>query len=351
MRLSTLIKHRSVWMGIAILWIVFFHSTLSVPNVLRIPFIQNIGYGGTDIFMFASGLGTYFSYTKDYDSTAFMQRRLARLAPVYLPFIVIWIIYKFSQEAYSVKEAIGNIFAVQGFTGLGNEFNWYITGLLVVYILAPYFSGLIDRINKPHIFSLLIVALLIISIPFWGTYSAIMVVTRLPIFVMGMYFAKLSKNSEKKLTGKLAVVLVGVMLVGFMILMLFYIIYHLDYLRMHGLHWYPFILITPGLCILISGLAEIAQKNSLTKGLFKILGKVGEYSFEIYLIHIFCFDVYHNYLIPAGILPRSNWSVLFVLILVIPLCLLLRVCSKGCCQLFHFLINSLRKTVRKPGQI
>lgn len=149
MRLSTLYKHRTVWMGIAILWVIFFHSGLVVSNA-RIAYIENIGYGGVDIFMFASGLGVYFSYTKDYDSTAFMGRRLKRLAPVYLPFIVVWILYKFMQGEYPINAAIGNFFAVQGFTGLGNEFNWYITSLLVVYILTPFFGGLIDKINKPQ---------------------------------------------------------------------------------------------------------------------------------------------------------------------------------------------------------
>lgn len=341
MRLSTLNKYRSVWMGIAMLWVVFFHSGLSISNKY-ISFVKNIGYGGVDIFMFASGLGTYFSYTKDYDSTAFIQRRLARLAPVYLPFIVIWLFYKFLQGEYPVNAVIGNIFAVQGFTGLGNEFNWYITGLLVVYILAPYFCGLIDRINKLQIFLLFIVTLLIISISFWEAQAAIIIVTRLPIFVIGMYFAKLSKNNENKLTSKSGVFLVGVMLAGLIILKLFYV-KSPQYLWLYGLYWYPFILITPGLCILISVFAEITQNINLAKGFLKILEKIGEYSFEIYLIHILCIDIYNNYLIPAEILPQSNRSALFVLLPVIPLCLLLRVCSKGCCRLVHSLIDGLGK--------
>lgn len=338
MQFDTLNKHRSVWMGVAMLWIVFFHSGLRIPNVY-ISYIAGIGYGGVDIFMFASGLGNYFSYTKINDSTVFMQRKLARLAPVYLPFIIIWIFYRAGVSPLPIKAAIGNLFAVQGFTGLGDEFNWYITGLLVVYILAPFFSGLIDRINKLQIFSLLIVALLIISIPFWESQFVI-IVTRLPIFVLGMYFAKLSQNN-KKLTSKLAVVLVGVMLVGFILLVFFYAKYP-DYLWVRGLHWYPFILITPGLCILISLLAEIAWKINLVKGFYKILKKVGEYSFEIYLIHIFALDLYKNCLIPAEILPQSNWSVFFILLSVIPLCLLLRVCSKGCELLARASVSHLK---------
>ena len=224
---------------------------------------------------------------------------------------------------------------------MGNEFNWYITGLLVVYILTPFLSGLIDKINKPQIFALLIAALLIITIPFWDSLSIIIIVTRLPIFVIGMYYAKLSKNNENKLTIKLAVVLVGVMLAGFILLALFYAKYP-EYLWARGLYWYPFILITPGLCILISILAEITWKYKLARRFFNILGKIGEYSFEIYLIHILCIDVYDNCLIPSGILPQSNWSVFLILMLVIPLCLLLRICSRGCRRLVQLSLSYMR---------
>lgn len=340
-QLKTLFKHRSVWMGIAILLVVLYHyepiyPDVSVP-VLKIiakiiTKIKNTAYGGTDIFMFASGLGAYFSYTKDHDATAFLIRRFKRLAPVYFPFIVIWSLYKYFHGNFPIKAAIGNLFALQEFSGLGNAFNWYIAALLIVYILTPFFAGLIKKINNARDFFLLIALLWVISVPFWGSTNGIIIVTRLPIFVIGMYFAKLSENDEIRLQGKFAIILAVTMFAGMLLLMLF--LRKLDsYCWNFGLFWYPFILITPGLCIFTSAFAEMVWKIKFFRILFNILDKIGKYSFEIFLVHLLCLDIYQNDLIPAQILPESKWSLLILWFSVIPMCLLLHICSKGCIKL------------------
>lgn len=344
MQLRALYKHRSVWMGIAILLVVLYHYELiilpdmPILNIITRIFskIKTTAYGGVDIFMFASGLGAYFSYTKDYDATAFLIRRFKRLAPIYFPFIVIWSFYKYFHDSYPIKSAIGNLFALQGFTGLGNEFNWYITALLIVYILTPFFCGLIKKIKNTHSFILLIGFLWIISIPFWGSTNGIIIVTRLPIFVIGMYFAKLSENDKNRLQGKSAIILAAAMLTGMLLLMLF-IRKFSSYCWSFGLFWYPFILITPGMCLFISAFIETVGKFKFFEILFKILGKIGNISFEIYLSHILWSDVYREILIPANILPQSKWSVLVLWLGVIPLCLLLHMCSKGCIKLVKHL--------------
>ena len=129
------------------LWIVFFHVELTVTDEYLSVF-KIMGYGGVDIFMFASGVGVYFSYVRDHDPAAFICRRIKRLAPVYLPFIILWCVYKTWLGGFNYGAVIGNLFGVQGFTGLGGEFNWYITGLAVMYLLAfslAYERGEITR--------------------------------------------------------------------------------------------------------------------------------------------------------------------------------------------------------------
>ena len=93
MQLKDLYKHRSVWMGLAMLWVVLFHAA-PVTNIKLLDMFSASGYGGVDIFMFASGLGAYYSYTRDHSPLDFIRRRVKRLYPVYLPFIIIWAIGK-----------------------------------------------------------------------------------------------------------------------------------------------------------------------------------------------------------------------------------------------------------------
>ena len=50
-------------MGIAILMVIYFHSGFS-SNIEILKTIRTFCYCGVDIFLFASGIGNYFSYFK-----------------------------------------------------------------------------------------------------------------------------------------------------------------------------------------------------------------------------------------------------------------------------------------------
>lgn len=71
----------------------FFHSGMQSSS-LAFRRIEATGYGGVDIFLFASGLGNFYSYTKDNSPVDFILRRIVRLAPVYLLFMAVWLPYK-----------------------------------------------------------------------------------------------------------------------------------------------------------------------------------------------------------------------------------------------------------------
>ena len=330
MPLSVLNRHRSVWMGIAMLWIVFFHSGIAFTNPV-LASIQQFGYGGVDLFMFASGLGAYYSYTKTHDPVAFLARRLARLAPVYLPFIAVWFIYRYliwGSYTLPFRAITGNIFALEALIDMDFTFNWYVSFLLIIYILAPLFCGIVERIDSLRAFLLFIAVLLLISVSF-SLNRMLIIVSRLPVFAAGMYYAKLSKDPQKKLTGRCALLLAAMILVGFALLVWFYQQYGL-YLSSYGLHWYPFLLIAPGMCILISAFAEAVCRFAVARGVLCILRTVGGYTFEIYLLHILLLDMYEHWLTARGILEACDRSILLVLLMIIPLCALLRACSVGC---------------------
>ncbi len=91
-----MIAYRSTWMGIAMLWIMIYHTNIVFPSVFK--FFKMVGYGGVDIFIFASGIGNYYSYLKDKSPLDFLKRRIIRLAPAYLPVIIVWCIYYILKE-------------------------------------------------------------------------------------------------------------------------------------------------------------------------------------------------------------------------------------------------------------
>lgn len=339
-RLNDLFKHRSVWMGVAMLWIISYHFPFQI-SFLPLRVFKEIGYGGVDIFLFASGLGCYFSYSKNQDPLTFIKRRISRLAPVYLPFIIVWVSYSYFSGKISLQAVIGNIFAVQGFTNLGENFNWYIAGLILCYILTPFFFGIIEKMKNGGALLGLIAFLLMITIPFENATNGIIIVTRLPIFAIGMYFAKMSESECPVLTCKSISFLFLASVVGFAVLGMFRLFFG-KFLWSYGLYWYPFILITPGLCVFISIICETMIKYKITRGFIWPLKSIGEYSFELYLVHIFCLDIYKEVIIPQNIIPETNLSCLLVIIAIIPLILLLRGISILLKIFGVFLVQSLR---------
>ncbi len=312
------LRYRNIWLGIAMVWIILYHLPFALP-IAFFDSIKNIGYGGVDICLFASGIGCYYSLYSNSDAGAFIKKRFNRLMPTYWIFIVFWLVYKFIIGEFGWKMAIGNVFAVQQLTGHGNEFNWYITAIILFYFLAPYLKVIADK--KSIVLKIFVLALLVgVTISFWDNSNLIIIVVRLAIFYVGMLFGSMCKSNLK--VSRLHICFGALMLVvGLVVLKIFL---KSDYRWSYGLYWYPFILITPPLCMAISFVAKLLEKTKVTKPILKLLSLCGQYSFELYLIHIPLVAI-----IPMVItkynLVNVSWGVwlagLFVLIL---LCFLIK---------------------------
>lgn len=334
-KMSDLLRYRNVWLGCAMLWIMSAHSGLSIPY----PFLSELkswGYGGVDICLFASGIGCYFSLEKDPDGLRFLKRRVIRLAPAYLCFMAVWCALRVAFRDMPLQAVVGNLLGIQSLTGLGNSLNWYIGGLVVYYLLSPYLKSLADRRNHPRQHLAVIAVLLLVTVACWKANSLIIVVTRLPVIYLGMVFAKQCRQ-EKRIGWKEITASVLAMAAGFVLLWLAYR-YLPEVLWSHGLHWYPFILITPGLCILISLITMGLEICRPGRWLVKFPEMVGRNSFEVFLVHVPLFEacLYEGYLekvfvplVPGRLLELSyNWAWLWTIPVVAGGCVLLKGAEK-----------------------
>ena len=277
-----MLRYRNVWLGCAMIWIVLYHSQFlfSIPLVSR---LINIGYGGVDICLFASGAGCYYSLSGNPDIGAFIKRRFKRIAPTYLCFIVLWMVYQFLCNGISIPAVIGNLLAVQHLTGNSPSFNWYVSALVLLYILAPYLKAWIDRSSR--VGQLLFGGfLLLLSVAFWDSRPMIIIAARLPVFYMGMLFARDSKH-DTAISIRTAMLLLAATAAG--LLLQFYVnASYEELLWDKGLYWYPFILIVPGLCVLICWVSRLCERSRITRAAKSCLVVIGEYSFELYLLHL-----------------------------------------------------------------
>jgi peptidoglycan/LPS O-acetylase OafA/YrhL len=99
-----------------------------------------------------------------------------------------------------------------------------------------------------------------------------------------MVFAQMCKEN-KKISSRNIIVLIVAFIFGLISILAFKKSAS-SYLWSYGLYWYPFILIAPPLCIAISGISMLLKKNKWTRPIISFLSLCGDYSFEMYLVHI-----------------------------------------------------------------
>lgn len=195
-RYQDLFKFRSVWMGFAILWVVLFHSAI---NLSWLAEWKTFGYGGVDIFFFASGLGCYYSLQKQPEPSLFLCKRIKRIVPPYFLVLVIWLalqLFLFRTPMRPV-ELLSNFLCTGTFSGAENQFNWYISGVWPSYLLAPFFVSFLDRVPRfQRLF--LVVVLILFSLSFLSSsWNLMSFASRLPIFCIGMLLPGRRRNRKQ----------------------------------------------------------------------------------------------------------------------------------------------------------
>lgn len=286
MTLKEVIKYRKIWMGFAILWVIFFHFGYKPPDPLAA--LQSSGYSGVDIFFFASGIGCYLSYSRDKNAAAFIKRRFIRIMPTYFVFMVIWCTYKVITDGMDFTTVLGNIFCVQDLTGKDGSFNWYFGAMWIFYLLTPYFVAVADKIKKPAGCVLFCLLLVLFSFPFWNVKALIIIVTRMPVYFLGMYLAKRSQESDEKISLKFMLIATVLSIISMAAFIVCYFKLH-DELWNYGLWWYPFIITAPTICLYLSFICKQLEKKSAGRKILKAFSFIGSYTFELFLVHMFVF--------------------------------------------------------------
>ena len=287
MKVKDLLRCRQQCIGFAMCMIVLYHLSIDSP----FPFLEQLKttfYGGVDLCLFASGIGCYHSLDRNPDIGTFMKKRFQRLAPTYLVFIFFWLMLEALRGNFTIHMALGNILGIQNFTGLGSFFNWYISAILLFYLLAPYLKQIADRTTAGSKWGFLLLFVLA-SVPFWGSHTYIITVTRLPVFYLGVLFGQYSKT-EQPIPTKFWGSAIAALLVGAAFLSAA-LRYAPNQLWSNGLYWYPFILIAPALYAAVSALFHFLNRTGKLRLLDAALTVIGDYSFEVYLVHISVVDM------------------------------------------------------------
>lgn len=281
--LSLLSTFRTELMGFAAIWVYLFHCQLHCN--IQIPILGYFtwyGYGGVDIFLLLSGVGLYYSYSKDPSTLHFYRKRLSRIFPTY---ILIVTIYQLITYKYTIPEYILNITTIAYWVS-PHAYDWYIPTLILLYLLFPIlFRGII---KKPRATLLLVIVLSItLTISLHGVSTSFMknlTLPRFPIFVLGVFLGKLIK-SGRILTGRTKNILLSLLPISFFLLLGYLhisAILHLDS-GYEVLNYFMFF-IAPLLCICLVFVFCRMNRNNIILRFLRLNGKL---SLEVYLIHAY----------------------------------------------------------------
>lgn len=296
-----LTKYRSVWMALAALWIIYYHIKLPTFGSAFLQNAKNYGYGGVDIFVFASGLGCYHSLTKRYDPPAFFKKRVLRILPSYYAVLIPWVIFQQLRSGVSARAVVANFLCVDFLARSTFQTMWYMNAVWVYYLaalfLVPACRGA-SRLKK--------VFLLLLSFAFAVPFlmeTRIVLFSRLPIFLLGILFAEYG-TSHEGISPRAAVAAVAASVAGWVLLIKVYaFIGNADLMWGTGWFWWPFILITPGLCLVISLLCTIVDR--FAPQVNRALAKLGGCTLELYAVHALLL-LFADSAIADGLVEGSN---------------------------------------------
>ena len=207
--LFTISEARNVIFGLATLWIGLFHSDyLSLErytnNQFLIDLVKNFrgsGNIGVDMFLFLSGVGLFFSFSKDSRVGSFWKKRLMRVLPSAFLIAVVYFSLRYVHGRESGLLAYFSRITFTYFFIKGERVFWFISLILALYIVFPIFYKIIEKFR---LWGMLGTIAAIVGLTFLcravapGFYTMWEIaLCRVPSFVIGIWAGKFIKEKKE----------------------------------------------------------------------------------------------------------------------------------------------------------
>lgn len=305
---TIIFEDRAYIMGIAMLLVIVYHFVCWVGfGVLLFPF--RWGYIGVDIFLFLSAIGLCFSYPQ-YSYKEYIKRRIVRIMPLYILAAIVdscFYIYT-GQGQLNLWDWFCNLTSLSFYNIGGFQRDWYLSSLLLLYIIFPVLYKLVNKYTIYGVLVSLLIALFAVGcISMNWRYNCL--ISRIPIFLFGIYTFNYFQNkySEDNYRRIICIAsMLGVLLLG------------LAMLRIVPYYYLSTALIAPIFVCIISSLYKLISKKILY-----IIQFVGKYSLEFYIANIIvhCIvDIIPSIIIKAVVYIITNILLAFILIPVNKFC-------------------------------
>ena len=276
---SLISKYRGPLMGLAILWIVFYHAP-SI-GIMGLKQLQDIGYAGVEIFLLLSSYGLYYSLNRDDNKKRFYKKRLSRILPAYIPALLLRIIWDISNSG-GIRELLSPHFLWHHVYFL----LWFVPYIVVLYLLSPLYIWVFKK-NPRLVTIIAIFFAFVMSFVAWGKSSLFIATARTPVFLLGFYIAHCDTGIKGKVEVRYIIIHVLAIAVVYGGQIILISNFNHQELAECGLMWFPLFFGTYSLVRILSIGLDLIHRTAAVSVL-KILGKI---TLEIYLFHQLLYDI------------------------------------------------------------
>lgn len=202
--LDNISRYRGELMGAAMLFVILFHVGLERSDSFY--GLRRMGNVGVDMFLFLSGIGLWFSWTKKPSVKHFFYKRFVRVYPAWLIMACLYYIPDFINNvgrsySHNIPELIANITFNLSFWRYDDLAFWYIPAIMMMYLFAPAYMKLIIKHPVyrwlPAVFIMWCILVQWVT-PINNAVGHIEIFwSRIPIFLIGINFGDAVKKKQR----------------------------------------------------------------------------------------------------------------------------------------------------------
>lgn len=312
-------KYRNAVMGLAIIGVMLGHwfaiSQTPADNIF-LKLISIIpALVSTQGFLFISGYGIYYSFSKNSDTVSFYKRRFHRMILPFMFMALPYFLFRLCFEGISVWQFLGYLTTLAYWTEGNYCGMWYVAVSIVLYLLCPVLYPLFFCRKSFVQATSVLVVLLAMAVGFnhflytnANDYYQLFFngLERYYMFFIGIYCGYLSREESRTKT-------IGLCLVVAMLPLAYLLAWYspeYDYLTAAARR---FVITMP----LVSVLFALIDRTKVGQPVMKVANWLGAYTFELYILHLLIYCFLSSEVFSFGLSDRTYISVAIVVALLI----------------------------------
>lgn len=317
--LTLISKYRNPLMGLAIFGVMLGHwfsiSQTQADNL----FLKAIGIIpaliSTQGFLFISGYGIYYSFSKNSEVIPFYKRRFYRMLLPYMLITFPYFLFRLMFEGVGIWRFLGYVTTLAYWTEGNFCGMWYVSVSVVLYLLCPLIYTLFFSRKSFVQATMCLLIMLCLAVGFnhllytsaYDVYERYYNgLERYFMFFIGLYCGYLSRAEKRQSQ-------IGAVLIILMLPLAYLLKWHspeYDYLTAAARR----LVVTMPLVTVIFALLD---KFRVGQPIMQVAAWLGKYSFELYIIHLITYCFLSSEVFSFGLSNRAYISIAIVVALLI----------------------------------